>query len=110
MQIRDKLYIGGRWADPAGTKIIEVLSASTEAPIGRVPEGTPADVDAAVRAARAAFDPWAATPPAERAAFLQKIHEGLKARAEEIGRTIAGEVGMPLKLATRIQAGSPIFT
>jgi aldehyde dehydrogenase (NAD+) len=110
MQIRDKLYIGGRWADPAGTKTIEVLSASTEEPIGRVPEGTPADVDAAVRAARAAFGPWAATPAAERAGFLQKIHEGLKARAEEIGRTIAGEVGMPLKLATRIQAGSPIFT
>jgi len=46
----------------------------------------------------------------ERARFLARIHEGLQARAEDIGRTIAGEVGMPLKLATRIQAGSPIFT
>ena len=110
MQNRDKLYIDGQWAAPAGKKTIDVLSASTEEVIGRVPEGTPEDVDAAARAARAAFDGWAATPASARAAFLQKIHEGLKARAEEIGRCIAGEVGMPLKLATRIQAGSPIFT
>jgi aldehyde dehydrogenase (NAD+) len=110
MQIRDKLYIDGRWSASTGGKSIEVISPSTETAIGSVPEGTPEDADAAVCAARAAFDAWAATPATERAAFLQKIHEGLKARAEEIGRTIAAEVGMPLKLATRIQAGSPIFT
>jgi betaine-aldehyde dehydrogenase len=110
MQIRDKLYINGQWAAPAGEKSIDVLSASTEAVIGRVPEGTAEDTDAAVRAARAAFESWAATSAAERARHLSRIHEGLEARAEEIGRTIAGEVGMPLKLATRIQAGSPIFT
>ncbi|MGC2519723.1 MAG: aldehyde dehydrogenase family protein [Burkholderiales bacterium] len=110
MQNRDQLYINGRWAAPAGRKTIDVRSASTEEVIGRVPEGTPEDVDAAADAARAAFDGWAATPAPERAGFLAKIHAGLKARAEEIGRTIAGEVGMPLRLATRIQAGSPIFT
>ncbi|MFA5913097.1 MAG: aldehyde dehydrogenase family protein [Burkholderiales bacterium] len=110
MQVRDKLFINGQWAAPKGSKSIDVINASTEEIMGRVPEGTPADVDAAVAAARAAFDGWAATPAAERAAFLQKIHEGLKARMEEIGRLIAGEVGMPLKLATMIQAGSPTAT
>ena len=40
--------------------------------MGRVPEGTPDDVNAAVAAARGAFDAWAATPAAERAAFLQE--------------------------------------
>jgi acyl-CoA reductase-like NAD-dependent aldehyde dehydrogenase len=110
MQIRDKLYINGLWAAPAGAKTIAVISASTEEVIGRIPEGTEADVNAAVAAARAAFERWAATSVAERAAFLQKIHEGLKARTEEIARTIAGEVGMPLKLAGRIQAGSPTYT
>jgi len=110
MQNRDQLYIDGRWTAPAGSKTIAVVSPSTEEPIGRVPEGSPQDVDAAVAAARAAFDGWAATPPAERASFLAKIHEGLKARADEIGRTIASEVGMPLKLAVRIQAGSPVYT
>ena len=104
MQIRDKLYINGQWATPAGPKTIDVRSASTEAVIGRVPEGTPEDADAAVLADRAAFESWAATSVPERARFLARIHEGLEARAEDIGRTIAGEVGMPLKLATRIQA------
>ena len=109
MQVRDKLYIDGAWVAPRGTGTIDVLSASTEAVIGRVPEGTADDVDAAVAAARAAFEGWAAMPPAERGACLARIHEGLKARSDEIGKVIAGEVGMPLKLATRIQAGSPTY-
>ncbi|MBE0616076.1 MAG: aldehyde dehydrogenase family protein [Burkholderiales bacterium] len=110
MQVRDQLYINGQWATPKGSKSIDVINASTEAVMGRIPEGTAEDVDAAVAAARAAFDAWAATPAAERAAYLQKIHEGLKARSEEIGKLIAGEVGMPVKLATMIQAGSPTAT
>jgi betaine-aldehyde dehydrogenase len=110
MQVRDQLYINGQWAAPKGNKTIDVISASTEQIMGRIPEGGEDDVNAAVAAARAAFDGWAATPAAERAAFLQKIHEGLKARMEEIGKLIAGEVGMPVKLATMIQAGSPTAT
>mgnify|MGYP000611777902 CR=1 FL=1 len=110
MQIRDQLYINGKWVKPAGTGSIAVVNASTEEVMGRIPEGNAADADAAVAAARAAFESWSATTPAARAALLQKIHEGLKARTEEIARTICGEVGMPLKLAGRIQAGSPTFT
>src|SRR4051812_20525728 len=110
MHNRDQLYIDGRWTASAGAGTIPVVSPSTEETIGRVPEATPQDVDAAAAAARAAFERWAGTAVGERAAFLQKIHEGLKARAEEIGRTIASEVGMPLKLAARIQAGSPVYT
>ncbi|MBK7134851.1 MAG: aldehyde dehydrogenase family protein [Rhodocyclales bacterium] len=110
MQIRDKLYIDGRWTAASGKKTLDVISASTEEVMGRIPEGDYADVQAAVTAARRAFDGWAATPVAERAAFLKKIQEGLKARADDIARTIAGEVGMPLKLSAMIQAGSPIGT
>ncbi|CAG0989896.1 partial betaine-aldehyde dehydrogenase, partial [Rhodocyclaceae bacterium] len=110
MQIRDKLYIDGRWTAASGKKTLDVISASTEEVMGRIPEGDAADVQAAVTAARRAFDGWAATPVAERAAFLKKIQEGLKARADDIARTIAGEVGMPLKLSAMIQAGSPIGT
>ena len=110
MQVRDQFYINGQWAAPKGGKAIDVINASTEEIMGRVPEGTQDDVNAAVAAARAAFDSWSARPAAERAAFLQKIHEGLKARMEEIGKLIAGEVGMPVKLATMIQAGSPTAT
>ena len=56
MQVRDKLYINGQWAAPKGNKSIDVINASTEEVMGRIPEGTEADVDAAVAAARAAFD------------------------------------------------------
>jgi betaine-aldehyde dehydrogenase len=107
---RDKLYIDGRWTPSSGSGAIDVINAATEAPMGRVPEGNAHDVDAAVAAARRAFGAWAATAPAARAAFLKKIQDGLKARADEIARTIAGEVGMPLKLSARIQAGTPIAT
>ena len=110
MQIRDKLYIDGRWTAASGKKTLDVISASTEQVMGRIPDGDYADVQAAVAAARRAFDGWAATPVAERAAFLKKIQEGLKARTDDIARTIAGEVGMPLKLSAMIQAGSPIGT
>ena len=102
------LYIGGRWVAPSGRGTIDVLSASTEEIIGRIPEGDATDADAAVRAARAAFDDWSRTTPAGRADFLQRIHEGLKARQEELARLIADEVGMPLKLAGPIQVGSPV--
>jgi betaine-aldehyde dehydrogenase len=110
MDIREKLYIDGRWVPSAGTGRIDVICGSTEEVMARIPEGNAADVDAAVRSARAAFDGWAATPVAERAAFLRKIQAGLKARSEEIGRIIAREVGMPLKLATMIQAGLPVLS
>ncbi len=108
MENRDKLYINGRWAIPNGRQTIEVINPATEAVIGRVPEGTETDVAAAVAAARAAFPEWSRSTPEQRAGFLSKIQEGLAARTDEIARTITAEVGMPLKLSTRIQAGSPI--
>ncbi len=107
MQQRDKLYIGGQWVPSAAAGLIDVVSASTEEVIGRIPAGSTEDVNQAVAAARAAFDGWAATSVAERAGYLAKIHQGLVARADEIACTIAAEVGTPLKLAIRIQAQLP---
>jgi aldehyde dehydrogenase (NAD+) len=110
MRIFDKLYIDGEWRQPAGRGLIDVICSSTEERIAQVPEGTEADADAAVRAARAAFEGWANTPVEERAKALEKISAGLNALRDEIGKTIAQEVGMPLKLAIPIQAGMPAFT
>jgi acyl-CoA reductase-like NAD-dependent aldehyde dehydrogenase len=76
--------------------------------MGRVPAGTENDIDAAVAAARGALQSWSETQPEKRAEFLEKISAALKARADELARTIAQEVGMPLKMASRIQAGLPI--
>ena len=108
MQIRDKLYIAGQWVSPSGRETIDVHNAGNGEVMGRIPAAAAADADAAARAARAAFEGWAGTPAAIRADYLQKIADGLKARSEELARTIAQEVGMPLKLAGRIQVGLPI--
>ena len=108
MQIRDKLFIGGRWVAPHGRETIDVHNAGNGEVMGRIPAGDAADADAAAKAARAAFDSWSSTAAASRAEFLEKISAGLKARGDEIARTIAQEVGMPLKMSSRIQAGLPI--
>jgi acyl-CoA reductase-like NAD-dependent aldehyde dehydrogenase len=110
MANHDKFYINGQWAAPSTQGTIEVHNAGTGAVMGTVPAGGEKDIDAAVAAARAAFDGWSQTPPAKRAEYLGKISAGLKARAEELAKTIAQEVGMPIKLAGRIQAGLPIMT
>jgi aldehyde dehydrogenase (NAD+) len=108
MLLKDKLFIGGRWVAPCGSETIEVHNAGNGEVMGRIPAGNEKDADAAVRAARAAFEGWKGTPVEKRAEFLEKISAGLKARADELARTIAQEVGMPLKLSGRIQAGLPI--
>jgi aldehyde dehydrogenase (NAD+) len=108
MLIRDRFFIGGAWVAPSSQKTIDVHNAGNGAVMGRVPLGDESDVDRAVAAARSALPAWADTPPAERAQFLEKISAGLKARADELAKLIAQEVGMPLKMSSRIQAGLPI--
>ena len=108
MLVRDKFYIGGQWVAPSGKEAIEVHNAGSGEVMGKVPAGGEKDAAAAVAAARAAFEGWSQTPVEKRAEFLDKISVGLKARAEELAKLIAQEVGMPIKLAGRIQAGLPI--
>ena len=105
--VREELYINGEWVKPASTGMLDVINSTTEEVMGRIPEGTPDDVNRAVAAARAAFESWSATPVEQRAALLGKIASGLSARQTEIATVIANEVGMPLPLATMVQAGMP---
>jgi aldehyde dehydrogenase (NAD+) len=110
MKTYDKIYIGGEWTRPAGQGSFDVTNASTEEVIGRIPASSGADVDRAVKAARAAFDGWSRTSAAERSAFLEKIQAGIVARTQEIGELVSAEVGMPLALSVMIQAGLPVAT
>jgi aldehyde dehydrogenase (NAD+) len=107
MLVRDKLFIDGAWVASSGTETIEVINAATEQVMGTIPKGTPADVDRAVAAAKAALAEWSAKPVDERAKFIQLIAEGLAARSGAIAETISGEVGMPVFWSTMIQAGLP---
>jgi betaine-aldehyde dehydrogenase len=110
MKTYDKLYINGAWTASSGAKSIDVINATTEEVMGRIPEGTEADANAAIAAARAAFDAWSQTPPAQRSEYLAAIAAKLKERADEFATTITGEVGVPLKIAQRVMVANPIHT
>src|SRR5579884_3313495 len=103
MQVRGALYIGGGWVPSTGTETIPVENPATEQVVGSVPEGTPADVDRAVAAARAAFAGWARTGPEERAKLLARLADAVAARRAEFAATITMEMGAPAKLADNVQ-------
>jgi aldehyde dehydrogenase (NAD+) len=105
--VHDRLYVGGEWIEPAGSGTIEVIDSTTERVIGRIPEGTPEDVDRAVKAARTGFEAWREVPVEQRVDACTAISAALAERADEIAGLIAAEVGMPLKQARQIQAGLP---
>lgn len=107
MKTYDKFYIDGAWIAAADSGTLAVVNPATEQLIARVAAGSAEDAAAAVSAASAAFPKWSATPAAQRADWLQRIADGLTARRSEIARSICEEVGMPLKLCERIQAGLP---
>jgi aldehyde dehydrogenase (NAD+) len=107
VKIQDRIYINGEWVRPGGKGMLDVINSTTEEVMARIPDCSAEDVDLAVKAARSAFEPWAATPTDQRAACLQRLADGLVARQGEIAAVIASEVGMPLPLATAVQAGLP---
>ncbi|NBM20538.1 aldehyde dehydrogenase family protein [Streptomyces sp. GC420] len=111
MKAHDGMYIGGEWRPPAAGRegdTIAVVNPADEQVIGHVPAGTAEDVDAAVRAARAAFPGWAATPPAERAARLAALRDVLAARKDEIAGTVTAELGSPPAFSEAVHAGTPV--
>jgi aldehyde dehydrogenase (NAD+) len=97
MEIREHLYIGGEFVAPAGTGTIEVISPHTEQVIARVPDGTNADIDKAVAAAREAFDagPWPLLTPQERAGYLTALSALIQSRMDQWAGLITAEMGAP---------------
>ncbi|WP_440068994.1 aldehyde dehydrogenase [Streptosporangium sp. OZ121] len=110
MRQHDTLFIGGDWVAPAGTGIIDVVSPHTEEVVGRVPDGTPADMDRAVAAARQAFDhgPWPRMTMAERAAVVGRLAELYAARQGEMAELITLEMGSPITFSQLAQAPQPL--
>src|SRR3954454_21013225 len=101
-------FIGGKWAKPAGAGKLSVISPVTEQVVMTFPEASPRDVDAAVAAAREAFDrgPWPRMSAKERGAALLKVAEQLKARLPELATTWTTQMGAPISL-TRYLSGQP---
>jgi aldehyde dehydrogenase (NAD+) len=107
----DSLFIGGEWVRPSSAARIDVTSASTEEPIGSVPEGAEADVDAAVAAARRAFDDphgWSQWEPSVRGAAIGRLAAELEARAGEMAERVSAQNGMPISIATVLEGGFPV--
>ncbi|HEX5496239.1 MAG TPA: aldehyde dehydrogenase family protein [Mycobacteriales bacterium] len=96
-----QLFVGGDWVAPVAGGRSERTSPADGRPVGSYGRGTAADVDAAVAAARRAFDdsPWATGPARERAAIMRRAAGLLRDRAERIGLRISLELGKPIRLA-----------
>jgi aldehyde dehydrogenase (NAD+) len=101
------LYLNGAWQSSASGESIDVVNPATEEIIDRVPAGSPADVDAAVAAARAAFPSWSRTASAERGKILAAAAELLRERSDQIARIIATDMGAPYGVAMKVQTLMP---
>ncbi len=101
-------YINGSWVSPQAGTDFEVIDPSTEEPFAVISLGGQADTDAAVAAARRAFPGWAATPPAERIALVERILEIYESRADEMAEIMSREMGAPIDMARsqQVTAGS----
>lgn len=101
-----KNYINGQWVDWRGDTL-DVHEAATGEVLAKVPSSNRAVMEQAIAAAHDAFETWSESTLEQRLKVLEQLHEGLTARSDEIAETICREVGMPIKLATGIQAGLP---
>ncbi|MGZ4189544.1 MAG: aldehyde dehydrogenase family protein, partial [Actinomycetota bacterium] len=111
MHAYDKLFIGGKWVEPAGSTVLDVVSPHSEEVIGRVPEGTEADIDRAVEAARAAFDrgPWPQMTPGERIEILQRFAGIYASRLDDMAELITEEMGAPISFSKIGQSPPPLL-
>ena len=106
----NELFIGGEWVEPQGSERISVICASTEELAGSVPQGANADIDAAVSAARAAFeDPsgWSSWSVEDRAQALERLAGALESRGEETAHRVSLQNGMPISIALQTEAIFP---
>ena len=104
-----KFYIDGAWVDPATARDLEVIDPTTEEPFAVISVGGQADTDRAVAAAKAAQPGWAATPPAERLAFAERLLDVYKRRNDDVAHAMTCEMGAPTDMSRNDQADSGSF-
>lgn len=104
----DSALIDGRFVRAGGTETFVITDSNTGETMSQCHAVSVEQVDEAVKAAHKAFGPWSNTPVETRSAHLRAIAEGMRARRDEIAEAVAKEVGMPLKLAGRIQVDQSI--
>ena len=103
MEHARQFYIGGTWVEPRSSDTLPVIDPATEEVIETIAMGGPDDVDAAVAAARSAFDGFAATTVQDRAALLDRVIEVYQARMGDLAAAVRSEMGAPTSLAQTAQ-------
>src|SRR2546426_5206699 len=102
---RYQLFINGKFTDSRSGKTFESVSPHDRSVVAVVAEGDKADIDAAVVAARSAYDGvWSATPPGERAKLLLKIADLLEANSADRGLLETLDMGMPMLMSSSMGA------
>ena len=102
-----KFYIDGRWVDPVELRVLEVEDPSTERVCGTIALGSSSDVDAAVTAARAAFQAWSLSSREDRLELLQTLLAEYQRRSGDLAEAVTEEMGAPPALAAgpQVQTG-----
>lgn len=102
------LFIGGAWVPAHSGRVIDLVSPDTEQVVGQVAEADEVDVDAAVAAARQAFDhgPWPHTAPAERIAAFRRMLDCLRNRQPDLARAWTAQIGGLASFAGPMHAGA----
>ena len=103
---RKNFYINGKWVAPKNQKDIEVINPSTEKSCAVISLGGKDDVNAAVTAAKNAFESWAFTPKDIRVELLEKLYVVYKKRWAEIADAITLEMGAPKDFSSQLQTGT----
>jgi 1-pyrroline dehydrogenase len=90
-----RMFVGGEWTEASEGETVDVVNPATEEVIAQVPKGTPADVDRAVAAARAAFDGWSQSTPQDRAKALFAFADAVENDAATLSLLEQQNVGKP---------------
>ncbi|MEM9733037.1 MAG: aldehyde dehydrogenase family protein [Pseudomonadota bacterium] len=108
MQDALQFYINGQWENPIAGQPFDVIDPSTEEAFSRISLGGEADTEAAIAAAKAAFETWGESTKAERLDLLNEILAIYQRRSDEMGEIISREMGAPIDMAKTAQAGTGI--
>lgn len=103
-----RFYINGAWVTPFSGRRFPVLNPATEKEIGEIRLADTSDVNAAVAAAKTAFESYSMTSKEERLGLLERLLEVCRRRVEDLARAMSMEMGAPITMSREDQAASGI--
>jgi betaine-aldehyde dehydrogenase len=91
-------FVNGSWAEPADGRTMDLVDPATGEVFASAPASGAADVDAAVKAAQAAFETWRDTTPSERQRALLRMADAIESRGKELVDAECQNTGKPVQL------------